>query len=131
MQQLGNLRYMRLGVIASPMPPRTKQLQGECQHCGGSLEFPAESIGLMAPCPRCGEQTELMLTRPPDEPMIPRKVIVWTAITIALLIAGLIAVLVELKRVERRAAAQRQRLPAAAQVATNTPAQPPPNSEPH
>jgi hypothetical protein len=111
------------------MPARTKHLLGECQHCGGSLEFPAESIGLMAPCPRCGEQTELMLVTPPEEPIVPRRVIVWTALTIALLIGGLIVVLVELKRVERRAAAQRQRPAAATQVATNTPAQPAPNSE--
>ena len=111
------------------MAARTKRLLGECQHCGGSLEFPAESIGLMAPCPRCGEETELMLATPPEEPMIPRNVIVWTALTSALMIAGLFALLVELKRVERRAAAQRPKPAAAAQVATNAPAQAGPNSE--
>jgi hypothetical protein len=98
---------------------RTKRLQGECQHCGGSLEFPAESIGLMSPCPHCAKETELMLATPPQEPTIPRKVIVWTAVTVLLLIAGLIVVLVELKRFERRAAAQRHRPAAAAQAATN------------
>jgi hypothetical protein len=112
------------------MPPRTKRLQGECQHCGGSLEFPAESIGLAAACPRCGQQTELMLATPRQEPMIPRRVIVWTAVTIALLIGGLIAVLVELKRVEKRAAAQRQKGAAPAHVVTNSPAQSTPTSEP-
>jgi len=111
------------------MPARTKQLQGQCQHCGSPLVFPAESIGLMAPCPRCGQETELMLATPPQEPLIPRRVVVWTALTIALLIAGLIAVLVELKRVEKRAALQRQRAATAAQVATNAPTQAPPNSE--
>jgi len=105
---------------------RTKRLQGQCQHCGGSLEFPAENIGLMAPCPHCGQQTELMLAIPPQEPLVPRRVIVWTAITVGLLIAGFILVLVQLKRLERRAAAQRQRSAATAQVVTN----PPPQSGP-
>jgi hypothetical protein len=111
------------------MPARTKRLQGECQHCRGSLEFPAESIGLAASCPHCGQQTELMLATPPQEPMIPRKVIVWTALTIALLIAGLIFVLAELKRFERKAAAQRQKANAAAQAVTNAPPHPAPTSE--
>jgi hypothetical protein len=106
------------------MPAKTKSIQGECQHCGGVLVFPAESIGLMAPCPRCGEQTELMLATPPEEPMIPRKVIVWTALTITLMIAGLFAVLAELKRLEKRAAAQRQKPAAAVQLTTNSPMQP-------
>jgi hypothetical protein len=105
------------------MQARTKRLQGECRHCGGSLEFPAESIGLMAPCPRCGQQTELMLATPPDEPTVPRRVIVWTAVTVGLLVAGLLVILVELKRFERRALEQRQKAAAAAQVVTNAPGQ--------
>ena len=102
---------------------RTKRLQGQCQHCGGSLEFPAESIGLMAPCPHCGQQTELMLAVPPQEPMIPRRVIVWTALTILLLIAGLCVVMAQLLRLEKRAAERRHKAAAAAQMATNAPVQ--------
>lgn len=100
---------------------RTKPIMGECQHCGRALEFPAEHIGLMAPCPHCGQQTELMLATPPEEPLVPRRVIVWTAITVGLLIAGLVFVLVQLKRLERQAAEKRQRSADPAQVATNSP----------
>ena len=99
----------------------TKPILGECQHCGRTLEFPAEHIGLMAPCPHCGQQTELMLATPPDEPLVPRRVIVWTAITVGLLIAGLVFVLVQLKRFERQAAEKRQRSAIPAQGATNVP----------
>jgi hypothetical protein len=98
-----------------------KRIQGECQHCGGSLEFPAESIGLMAQCPRCGKQTELMLATPPQEPTIPRRVIVWTAITIALLIGGFVYLLMELKHYEKRAAERRQKSLSAAHAETNNP----------
>ena len=105
---------------------KTKRLQGECQHCGGSLEFPAERIGLTAQCPRCGKETDLMLATPPEEPMIPRKVIVWTVLTVALLVVGLIVVLAGLKHFERQAAEQRLKSGAPAQTRTNALANPPP-----
>jgi uncharacterized paraquat-inducible protein A len=105
---------------------RTKRIQGDCQHCGGSLEFPAERIGLTAQCPRCGKETELMLATPPQEPMIPRKVIVWTVVTVALLVVGLIAVLAGLKHFERQAAEQRLKSGAPVQSPTNASANSPP-----
>jgi uncharacterized paraquat-inducible protein A len=110
------------------MQARTKRLLGQCQNCGGSLEFPAENIGQMAPCPRCGQQTELMLATPPEEPMIPRKVIAWTAVTVGLLVAGLLVILAELKRFERRAAERRQKSAVPAQINTNAPPQAAPKS---
>jgi hypothetical protein len=85
-----------------------KHLRGECQHCGGHLEFPAESIGLQAPCPHCGQQTELLLERPPEEPSLPRRVIVWTVAAIIVLALGLVGAVLALKRAERWAAKQRQ-----------------------
>lgn len=105
---------------------RTKRIQGECQHCRGSLEFPAERIGLTAPCPRCGKETELMLATPPQEPMIPRKVIVWTVITVALLLVALVVVLAGLKHFERQAAEQRLKSGAPAQTPTNASVDSPP-----
>jgi hypothetical protein len=107
---------------------RTKRIQGECQHCGGSLEFPAERIGLMAQCPHCAKETELMLATPPQEPMIPRKVIVWTVLTVALLVVGLIIVLAGLKHFEKQAAEQRHKSGAPAQTLTNASANLPPAS---
>jgi len=87
---------------------RTKRLKGECQLCGGHLEFPAEAVGTSIDCPHCGKSTELMLALPPAEPTIPRSTIVWTLITILLLLAGLGGALIALKRAERKAAAQQQ-----------------------
>lgn len=87
---------------------RMKHLRGECQHCGGHLEFPAESIGLQAPCPHCGQQTELMLEQPPEEPSLPRRVIVWTVAAIIVLGLGLLGAMLALKRAERWAAKQKQ-----------------------
>jgi hypothetical protein len=102
---------------------KTKRLQGECQHCGGSLEFPAESIGLTAECPHCAKVTELMLATPPQEPMIPRKVLVWTLVTVAVLIAGFVFVLVELNRYAKRVAERQQKATASAHSETNPPVQ--------
>jgi len=106
---------------------RTKSLQGECQHCGGPLEFPAERIGLMAECPHCAKETELMLATPPQEPLVPRKVIVWTVLTVALMIAGFVFLLAELKHYEKRAAERRQKSGAPAHAVTNRPGKLAPN----
>ena len=101
---------------------KTKRLRGECQHCGGSLQFPAESIGLMAQCPRCAEETELMLAMPPQEPLIPRKVMVWTVITVTLLVAGFVYFLAQLNYYEQRAVERRKKSASPAPAVTNAPA---------
>ena len=80
---------------------KMKYLKGPCQHCGGRLEFPAESIGLVAPCPHCGEETELMLATPKSESVIPRRAIVWTWIAVVVLALGLAGSIVALKRAQR------------------------------
>jgi len=87
---------------------RTKHLKGQCQWCGGHIEFPAETVGTSIDCPHCGKSTELMLALPPEEPTIPRSTIVWTLVTILLLLAGLGGALIALKRAERKAAVQQQ-----------------------
>ena len=38
----------------------TQHLKCPCQHCGGSIEFPAEGIGAAINCPHCGETTTLL-----------------------------------------------------------------------
>jgi hypothetical protein len=100
----------------------TKRLTGACSECGGSIEFQAELVGTMATCPRCRKQTELMLATPPEEPAVPRKVIVWTVVTAVVLISGLIATVLGLKHFERLAAQQRGR--DATAPATNAAAMP-------
>jgi len=86
----------------------TKYLKGPCQVCGGHLEFPAVAVGTSIDCPHCGKVTELMLAIPPEEPTIPRRTIIWTAVTVLVLLLGLAGALVALKRVETRAATNRQ-----------------------
>jgi hypothetical protein len=101
---------------------RTKFLKGECQHCGGHLEFPAEIAGLPADCPHCGQQTDLLLAAPPQEPTVPRRTIVWAVIGIVILGLGLGGALVALKRAERWAARQkRQSEESLAATAPSTP----------
>ena len=101
---------------------QTKRLTGACSECGGSIEFQAELVGTMATCPRCRKQTELMLAIPPEEPAVPRKVIVWTVVTAVVLVSGLIVTVVGLKHFEKVAAQQRGRDTTA--LATNAAAMP-------
>jgi len=80
---------------------RTKNLTGHCTHCGGLLEFPAESTGMTLDCPLCGQPTELLLARPVEEPTIPRSTIIWTLIAVLILGGGLVGAIIALKRAER------------------------------
>lgn len=82
---------------------RTKKLRGDCQHCGMPIDFPPETIGSTIPCPHCRERTELFLAQPPTAPTIPRKVILWTAITLLILILGFLGSLAALSRAKRMA----------------------------
>src|SRR5882724_7438642 len=81
---------------------RTKFLKGECQHCHGHIEFPADSIGLNTDCPHCGKQTELLLASPKEEPIIPRITIIYTVIAVVILAAGLAGAVVALKMAQRK-----------------------------
>ena len=89
---------------------RTKYLKGECQHCGGHLEFPAEMVGIASPCPHCGQQTDLLLVLPPEEPPVMRRALLWTLGAVLILVVGLGASLVALKRAENYAAKRKAKL---------------------
>jgi hypothetical protein len=82
---------------------RTKNVQGACAKCGGEFEFAAEQIGLMAPCPICGKETELQLAMPKIESAIPKRLVLWTVIALVILVAGLGICVMLLKRAERLA----------------------------
>lgn len=82
----------------------SKYLKGECQHCGGQLEFPADAAGTMSDCPHCNQPTELFLATPKPESAVPLKTLVWTTITVILLVGALVGVLITLKRAQRLAA---------------------------
>ncbi len=88
---------------------RSKYLKGECQLCRGHLEFAVENIGMVVPCPHCGQETELRLAQPPEEATVPRRALVWTGIAVVILGLGLAGALVALKRAQKWA--QRQNRP--------------------
>src|SRR5262245_18054470 len=102
---------------------RTRHLRGECSHCNGLIDFPADSIGMITDCPHCGQPTELMLSAPTEEPTVPTRLIVWTVLAAAILVLGLIGSFAALKRAKKLAAGRQKANPPAL---TNTaPAAPP------
>lgn len=85
---------------------KIKNLRGECQHCGGPIEFHAEHTGTTAECPHCGQPTELMLALPPEEKSpLRRKAVIFAVVSLVILLAGLIALGWLLKRAQSRAKA--------------------------
>jgi len=72
------------------------------------MEFPAELVGFTASCPHCGQQTELLLAAPPDEPIVPRRTVIWTVIGMLVLCLGFVGALVALKRAQHWAARQKR-----------------------
>ncbi len=101
---------------------KIKNLRGECQRCGGTIEFHAEHVGTTADCPHCDQPTELLLAQPPEEGSPLRtKAIVFTLIVAVIVIGGLVGSSVALKRAKRLRAEQEQ---FSAKTATPTPAAP-------
>jgi hypothetical protein len=81
---------------------KIKNLRGQCQQCGGPIEFHAEHAGTSAACPHCGELTELLLAAPVDETSpVRRKAVVFTIIAVLILVGGLVGSAVALKRAKR------------------------------
>lgn len=113
--------YLGLAKSRSGMNARrpTKNLTGTCGQCGGPLTFPAEMVGTIANCPRCGKATELQLAIPASEPTIPRRTIVWTAVVVIILLGGTAGALIALKRAERMAAERKTALAGEAPATTN------------
>ena len=52
-------------IINAKKMPNSDFVKGECRHCTGHIEFPAETAGQTIVCPHCGEFTELV---PPELP---------------------------------------------------------------
>ena len=68
----------------------------------------------MSQCPRCKKQTELTLAVPPEEPAVPRRIIIWTVVAIVILVLALIVTVVGLNHYAKLAERQRERAMAAA-----------------
>ena len=98
------------------MAQRTKNIQGQCEHCRQPFSFPAESIGLSATCPHCGQETELMLATPEFEPALPRKALILGLVALLILVLGLLGSLAALKRARNMVHDQKGPRP----VTTNT-----------
>lgn len=104
---------------------KIKNLKGECQRCGNLIEFHAESTGMTAECPHCGQPTELLLAVPPEsESPAQTKAILYTIIAVVILVGGLIGTVVLLKRAERLSARQKATLAIANTQAVTQPADP-------
>lgn len=57
------LSQMRSALsVPPPIPIHIHYLNCECNHCQGSIEFPADGLGITVPCPHCGLQTTLRNT---------------------------------------------------------------------
>ncbi len=76
----------------------TKNIQGKCEHCGMPLEFAADAIGTTATCPFCRKETELTLSVPEIDSGIPRRLVVWTVVTVVILLLGLLGAFIALNR---------------------------------
>ena len=97
---------------------KIKNLRGECQHCGGTIEFHAEHTGLTAECPHCGQQTELMLALPAEEKSpLQKKAVVFVVLAVLILGGGMIAIKVALTRAKRLQTQQTTQVEAATPAA--------------
>ena len=107
---------------------RTKYLKGECRECHGHIEFPVEAAGMTIDCPHCGKPTDLVLAKLPEEPLLPRRTIVWTMVAVVIVGLGVAGALVALKLAQKKMA-QKQEAAAKALAAvhkSSEPKSPPP-----
>ncbi len=64
-------------------------VKGECGHCAGRVEFPAEALGQSVPCPHCGQITELAEAGSPGKPRNSRRLWLGIGLGVGLAAAGL------------------------------------------
>ncbi len=76
----------------------TKTIQGKCMHCEMPLEFAADAIGTTGTCPYCRKETELTLSVPEIDSGIPRRLVIWTVVTVVILLLGLVGAFIALNR---------------------------------
>jgi predicted RNA-binding Zn-ribbon protein involved in translation (DUF1610 family) len=91
--------------LAVPMHD-TKFIRGECEHCGGHLEFPAHAAGSATDCPHCGQSTALRVSTGETASRISGKKIVFIFLALVILGGGLIAAMIALDRAKRMAGRQ-------------------------
>lgn len=79
----------------------TKKVTGKCRVCGGLIQFAAEDIGKVSKCALCDQETILTLAVPEQTPAVPVRAIIFTGVTLAILVGGLIAAQIAVKRAKR------------------------------
>lgn len=72
-------------------------IKGECHHCAGHLEFPADAAGEDIICPHCSEPTELAVASALHKPAWSRKYFIAAVVGVAV-VGGLLAALVLAKK---------------------------------
>jgi hypothetical protein len=98
----------------------TRFFRTTCNSCGGAIQYPAEQVGTSIPCPHCGESTELLLEAPPEESVLPRRMVILGTIAVVILAGGLLASMYALKQARGMAERSRNR-PEVAPSAPNAP----------
>ncbi len=96
-----SVRFQIIRTARASKMNQTKNIKGNCQQCGGPFEFPVEGIGQTVDCPHCGKPTELQIAIPPDTSGISKRQIIYTLIAVVILVAGLVGVMLALKRAQR------------------------------
>ena len=105
---------------------QNKFLKCACDHCGGHIEFPADGLGSIIPCPHCGAETELVLEVPPVLATRSSRGLMWFVIGAVILLLGVVAavaILIVTQRMMRKAGEKQrsQRVTAVNTVARATP----------
>jgi len=65
-------------------------VKGECRHCAGHFEFPAEAASETITCPHCGQPTELVLSVPTNKTSGSRRLIFGLGLAMFIIATGLV-----------------------------------------
>ena len=86
--------------------------KGECRHCAGHLEFPADAVGATIECPHCGQPTELVAPISTNKNNGSSRA--WLGIGVAVLVVfvGLAVAIFLIKKTGRSAILETQTAPA-------------------
>src|SRR5271165_5831878 len=94
-------------------------IKGECGHCAGHLEFPADAAGQTISCPHCGQPTELVAPVLPNKPCGSGRIWLGIGVAAGLAAAGLAGGLSYVQKAAQGRGAVTNPLPVAQ---SNTPA---------
>jgi uncharacterized OB-fold protein len=88
-------------------------VKGECRHCAGHLEFPADAAGETVACPHCGQPTELAAPVLPNRINSSRRTWLTVAVVVLMVLNGLAAIFFLMKKSGRGTNSETKTSPAA------------------